>query len=279
MQGSHKGDQVEGLYELKQYLKKFGYLNIQNLESTSAEKDDRFDDLLEAAIKTYQLNYHLKATGALDSSTVSTMMLPRCGVSDIMIDGTSRMRAGQKKMNHPRKSMHAVSHYQFFSGSPKWPLDKANLTYIFNGNTSSNATSAIARAFDKWANSTHFTFTQIFLDNSTTSPNVTADIRIGFYSKDHGDGYPFDGPYGVLAHASAPTSGSFHLDADEPWSIGPVADHIDLETVALHEIGHLLGLEHSSVAEAIMFPSVSDGVAKELHGDDVEGIKDLYNKP
>lgn len=281
LQGYQKGDKVAGLHELKQYLNNFGYLNYNHenqLESNSDEKDDHFDDILESAIKTYQLNYHLKPTGVLDSQTVSTMMLPRCGVSDIMINGATRMRAGQKKMHHHQKSMHAVSHYQFFTGSPKWPLDKANLTYVFNTNsTSLNTTRAISRAFDKWAASTHFTFTQI-QDNSSTSSNVTADIRIGFYSRDHGDGYPFDGPYGVLAHASPPTRGSFHLDAEEPWSIGPVPDHIDLETVALHEIGHLLGLEHSSVIDAIMYPSVSDGMAKELHGDDVQGIKDLYNK-
>ncbi|KAK1374310.1 Metalloendoproteinase [Heracleum sosnowskyi] len=284
LKGYHKGDKVEGIHELKQYLNQFGYLNynhdhskVQNVQTNSDEKDDHFDDILESAIKTYQLNYHLKPTGVLDPKTISTMMLPRCGVSDIMINGATRMRAGQKKMHHHPKSMHAVSHYQFFSGSPKWPLDKSNLTYIFSANTSANATRAIARAFDKWAASTHFTFTEI-QDNSSTSSNVTADIRIGFYSRDHGDGYPFDGPYGVLAHASAPTSGSFHLDADEPWSIGPVPDHIDLETVALHEIGHLLGLQHSSVTDAIMYPSVSDGMAKELHGDDVQGIKDLYSK-
>lgn len=284
LQGYHKGDKVEGLHELKQYLNKFGYLNynndhskVQNLQSNSDEKDDHFDESLESAIKTYQLNYHLKPTGVLDSKTVSTMMLPRCGVSDIMINGATRMRAGQKMMHHHKKSIHAVSHYQFFSGSPKWPLDRSNLTYRFNTNTSANAMRTISRAFDKWAASTHFTFTEI-QDNSSTLSNVTADIRIGFYSRDHGDGYPFDGPYGVLAHASPPTSGSFHLDADEAWSIGPVPDHIDLETVALHEIGHLLGLQHSSVIDAIMYPSVSDGMAKELHGDDVQGIKDLYNK-
>ncbi|KAL8114671.1 metalloendoproteinase 3-MMP-like [Apium graveolens] len=280
LQGYQKGDKVAGLHELKQYLNNFGYLNYnqENLESNSDQKDDHFDDILESAIKTYQLNYHLKPTGVLDSKTVSTMMLPRCGVSDIMINGATRMRAGQKKMHHHQKFMHAVSHYQFFTGSPKWPLDKTNLTYIFNTNrTSTNTTRAISRAFDKWAASTHFTFTQI-QENSWISSNITADIRIGFYSRDHGDGYPFDGPYGVLAHASAPTSGSFHLDSDEAWSIGPVPDHIDLETVALHEIGHLLGLQHSSVIDAIMYPSVSDGMAKELHGDDVQGIKDLYNK-
>lgn len=283
LQGSKKGDKIDGLHQLKQYLTKFGYLNHQinsQVQTYEVDKNDNdFDDVLESAIKTYQLNYHLKATGTLDTQTISKMIMPRCGVSDI-INGHSRMRAHSKiterKNQSPRlahKSIHQVSHYALYPGLPKWPADKTNLTYKFETATPENATRTIGRAFDLWAATTPFTFTNIEHNSSTV-----ADIRIGFYSRDHGDGYPFDGPYGVLAHASPPTSGSFHLDADEHWCIGPlVAGCMDLGSVALHEIGHLLGLEHSSVKDAIMYPSISDGMAKDLHGDDIQGINALYS--
>ncbi|KAL2505102.1 Matrixin family protein [Abeliophyllum distichum] len=68
-----------------------------------------------------------------------------------------------------------------------------------------------------------------------------------------------------------------NLVIDESWSVGPVPGAYDLETVALHEIGHLLGLGHSSVQDAIMFPGIPPGVSKNLHADDIEGIKALYN--
>lgn len=280
LQGSRKGDTQQGINQLKQYLSKFGYINsdnihnpkVQTLESDDSNNDHHiFDDTLESAIKTYQLNYHLKATGILDAKTVASMMLPRCGVSDV-INGHSRMRAARKRTHHHHHH-HTVSHYKFFSGSPKWPADKTTLTYTFEENTPADAATTISRAFDKWASATHFRFTRI---ENNASPSCTADITIGFHSRDHGDGFPFDGPYGVLGHASPPTKGSLHLDEDEPWSIGPMAGHIDMETVALHEIGHLLGLEHSSVEGAVMYPSVSDGMTKDLHGDDVQGIKELY---
>lgn len=52
---------------------------------------------------------------------------------------------------------------------------------------------------------------------------------------------------------------------------------VDLESVAVHEIGHLLGLGHSSSAEAVMYPSLRTKTRKvELMRDDVEGIQGLY---
>ncbi|KAI9185277.1 hypothetical protein LWI28_005807 [Acer negundo] len=49
---------------------------------------------------------------------------------------------------------------------------------------------------------------------------------------DHGDGFPFDGPGRVLAHAFAPTDGRLHYDADEQCA-APGSNSFDLETVAL----------------------------------------------
>ncbi|KAM1239373.1 hypothetical protein ACFX2J_044820 [Malus domestica] len=192
LKGCHKGDKVQGIQDLKKYLEKFGYLNGHS------DSDD-FDDILESAIKTYQVNYQLKATGTLDAKT----------------------------KRHPHHhgghgSPHTVAHYSFFTGNPKWP--------------SSN-----------------------------------------FGKGDHGDGNPFDGRGGILAHAFPPTNGRFHYDADEAWAVGAVADAYDLETVALHEIGHLLGLQHSYVEGAVMSPGVRSGFTQSLHADDIQGIKALYN--
>ncbi|KAH7568515.1 hypothetical protein JRO89_XS06G0009200 [Xanthoceras sorbifolium] len=78
LQGYKKGDKVEGIKDLKKYLERFGYLN------PNPSFDDQFDDILESAIKTYQLNFNLNTTGTLDPQTVSTMMMPRCGMPDII---------------------------------------------------------------------------------------------------------------------------------------------------------------------------------------------------
>lgn len=80
LKGSHKGDHIEGIHDLKLYLEKFGYLSYgQDRNHTHDADDDDFDDVLESAVKDYQHYYHLRATGTLDGKTVSKMMTPRCG--------------------------------------------------------------------------------------------------------------------------------------------------------------------------------------------------------
>ncbi|TXG66597.1 hypothetical protein EZV62_007872 [Acer yangbiense] len=248
VQGCHKGDKVEGILQLKKYLQQFGYLDYKN--RTHANDDD-FDELLESAVKTYQLNFHVKPTGVLDRKTLSKMAMPRCGVADI-VNGTNLMRSHH---HHHGSGFHAVAHYSFFSG-----------------NTRSDAMEPVARAFQTWQANTHFSFSRV-------EDSGNAHITIGFESGDHGDRFPFDGPSPsgpTIAHAFAPTDGRFHYDAEEKWAVGAVPGSIDMETVALHEIGHLLGLDHSEVEGAIMWPVLPTGSTKGLHTDDIDGIRALY---
>lgn len=274
LQGCHKGDRTKGVRELKHYLEKFGYLNYNQSSDRIHADDDDFDDALESAVKTYQLNYHLNVSGNLDLQTVSKMMMPRCGVADI-INGTTRMGSGKKGRNlRGLGSFHPVSRYTFMNGNPRWPASKYRLTYGFAPGTLTAAKDAVSRAFTSWASISRFTFSYI-------EDYEIADIEIGFERGDHGDGTinSFDGPGGTIAHAFRPTIGLFHYDADERWAVGPAAgsQDIDLETVALHEIGHLLGLGHSDVEGAIMFSSIAPGTTKGLHEDDIQGIRALYN--
>ncbi|KAI4341379.1 hypothetical protein MLD38_026109 [Melastoma candidum] len=269
LKGCHKGNKTQGIRDLKLYLEHFGYLNYNASGDLTHADDDDFDSLLESAVKTYQHNYHLKPTGTLDAKTVSAMSRPRCGVADI-VNGTNWMGKGDHSHGRGLRSFHSVSHYSFFDGRPRWPASKSHLTYAFFPNTPQQAMEPVARAFATWSGNTHFRFSRV-------SSTASSDIKIGFGRLEHGDRYPFDGRGGTIAHAFAPTRGLFHYDADEEWSVGSVPGRFDLETVALHEIGHLLGLGHSSVQGAIMFPSISPGTTKGLHGDDVQGIKALYN--
>ena len=67
------------------------------------------------------------------------------------------------------------------------------------------------------------------------------DIR--FEGGDHGDGNPFDGPGGVLAHAFFPGTGKdgkAHFDDSEDWSV-TFGEGTQILNTLTHEIGHNLG--------------------------------------
>ncbi|XP_075482891.1 metalloendoproteinase 2-MMP-like [Primulina tabacum] len=268
--GCGHGMKVDGLAKLKKYFQYFGYLN-----SSYADFSDEFDDPFESAVKIYQLNFNLDTTGVIDAPTLKYIVQPRCGNPD-MVNGTSTMRFGKPPSTN--STIHTIAHYSFFPNRPRWPASKSELTYAFSpeNQVPPNVQSLFTRAFDRWSEVTTLSFTQI-------TSFRQADIKIGFFSGDHGDGEPFDGVLGTLAHAFAPTVGRLHLDNDENWVIdgdfinaAPLSA-VDLESVAVHEIGHLLGLGHSSVEEAIMYPSIPSGVRKvELANDDITGIQELY---
>ncbi|VVB12068.1 unnamed protein product [Arabis nemorensis] len=267
--GCHVGEKIDGLSKLKQYFHRFGYITT----TTAGDNfTDDFDDVLQSAINTYQKNFNLKVTGNLDASTLRQIVKPRCGNPD-MIDGTSEMNAGKK--------LRTTERYSFFPGKPRWPSRKRDLTYAFvpQNNLTDEVKRVFARAFTRWSEVTPLNFTR-------SESILRADIVIGFFAGEHGDGEPFDGAMGTLAHASSPPTGMFHLDGDEDWLISegeisrgilPVTSVVDLESVAVHEIGHLLGLGHSSVENAIMYPAIAGGDRKvELAKDDIEGIQHLY---
>ncbi|ESW25674.1 hypothetical protein PHAVU_003G055800 [Phaseolus vulgaris] len=273
--GCHRGENYDGLANLKSYFERFGYFP----HAPPSNFSDEFDDALESAIKTYQKNFNLNVTGVLDDATLQQIVLPRCGVADI-INGTTTMNAGKQNetASFSKPRFHTVAHFALFPGNPRWPEGTEELTYAFNpGNDLSNTVKGVfASAFARWAEVTSLTFRE-------TASYFNADIRIGFFSGDHGDGEPFDGSLGTLAHAFSPTNGRFHLDADEDWVVSgdvtqsALSSAVDLESVAVHEIGHLLGLGHSSVEEAVMFPTISSRRKKVvLAQDDIEGIQFLY---
>ncbi len=67
---------------------------------------------------------------------------------------------------------------------------------------------------------------------------------------------------------------------DFHWSVAGKTDQstTDVEQVLIHELGHLLGLAHSSVISASLYPYVAREVSHNLSLDDRSGVRFLYGQ-
>ncbi|MEK7866158.1 MAG: proprotein convertase P-domain-containing protein [Planctomycetota bacterium] len=65
---------------------------------------------------------------------------------------------------------------------------------------------------------------------------------------------------------------------NQNWSTAGESWKMDVESVAAHEAGHALGLDHTNIYEATLYPSTGAGelFRRSLHADDMAGAQALY---
>jgi hypothetical protein len=232
------------------YLKRFGYLAEDTVLDSSMGR---------AAVRAAQAMALLPESGNIDDATLAAFARPRCGVSDGI--GLVARRARNDFVVLGTVWNHAIITYRINNFSPDLP--------------SARQRAVIADAWQRWASIVPLVFREV-----TSTP----DVEIRFARGDHGDtadgGAPFDGVGNVLAHAFGPPppdthgiAGDVHFDDDETWQEG-FTGGIDLLTVAVHEFGHCLGLNHTSVPGSTMNPFYP--VPTVPAADDRVGIRSVY---
>lgn len=248
------GEAPESFDLVQDYLRRFGYLT-EKPEAEEAAVAGTLDVDTSTALAEYQAFHGLPATGIFDAATREMMTRSRCLLPDPQLVGPT------------------------FSTTCAW--NRTAFTYAFDAGTNDIAgddeRQAVRNAFITWSAAAPVAFREV-------ATNQSPDVLIRWGNAACGDANMAGG---VLAHADYPPGCGFygnalprplHFDDQEhAWVIGPVASSYDVETVALHEIGHILGLQHSSVSGAVMFPSISASTTiRALTNDDIEGIRKLY---
>ncbi|XP_023971085.2 interstitial collagenase isoform X1 [Physeter macrocephalus] len=234
--------QEQDVETVQEYLE--NYYNLKS-DGKQVERQRNSDPVVEK-LKQMQKFFGLKVTGKPDAATLSVMKQPRCGVPDMV-------------------------QFVLTQGNPRW--EDTHLTYRIENYTPdlsrADVDHAIEKAFQLWSNISPLTFTKV--------SEGQADIMISFVRGDHHDNSPFDGPGGNLAHAFQPgpgIRGDVHFDEDERWT-NNFRDY-NLYRVAAHELGHSLGLSHSTDIGALMYPNYIFSGDVQLSQDDINGIQAIY---
>jgi hypothetical protein len=131
--------------------------------------------------------------------------------------------------------------------------------------------SEIQRAMKQWSNVANVRFQQV------SNPGETYTVAIEFGTAVNGDPNPFTS-LSTLAHTyypappnPEPIAGDMHFNPAETWHVGSTTD---VYTVALHELGHSLGLGHTDNPSDVMYPYYHFGTP--LSANDIAGVQSLY---
>lgn len=178
----------------------------------------------------------------------------------------------------------------FFQASP------ASIRYFVSdqgvpGVSSAQFQAALARASQTWQDLP--TAGIVFQPAGLTSAQPGAldgQNTIGFLNEPDEDAlaitlFLFDGMTGNLVESDIFFNSSYE------WSVADSGerDKFDVESTALHELGHMLGLNHSGLgevsggglaaAESVMFPFAFDPgtiAERQLRADDIAGVSSIY---
>merc|ERR1712129_134850 len=250
---------------VQRFLQRFGYYDDDR------KVDGDYGPITAQGVKDYQLAAGLKVDGVTGPKTKASIVNSRrCSNKDPFANNKSKDLDTKTEPFVKRE----ISY--FIEVNPGY-LDRERVEEV------------IAAAFGQWESNCALKF--VFLDESI-SEKESADIVLSWTKGSAGDDrLGFDGAGGILGHGG---DGFVEFDIAERWVYGETDDEqkelsvlsdpntwyrgkptVSLFYVALHEIGHALGLDHSMSLEDVMGPFYTPELRK-FSGRDIERIQALY---
>ncbi len=164
-----------------------------------------------------------------------------------------------------------------------------------NGVTAPQLQQSVARAFATWAAVPNVALSSQFVGFTGLDPlsGDNANV-IGFSSRPDLDRVLGSTSFTVDTVTGEVLESDIFLNSTFPWSVADAgeAGRQDVQSIVLHEIGHMHGLGHSMLgetelipggrrvlgSEAVMFPIAfpSGSLNRTLRADDIAGISDIY---
>jgi hypothetical protein len=205
----------------------------------------------------------------------------RPGIGLACLVGVAALTSGHLRLINPANSL------PLFWSSP------TSISIVINSAGSPDITdgsheTALRMAIEAWNEDTLTNATLV----ENTNPLVQArtdwaadDIHMILFDETNSSGY-FPGASGIVAVTPVFFYSSGLIDdadiiyngKDFQFTTSGQAGRMDVQDVGTHELGHLLGLDHSGWAGASMYPYVDPTVIlhRSLSADDITGMRDAY---
>ena len=184
--------------------------------------------------------------------------------------------------------MTETSHGYVLSGK-KWPGPSTSFYVHVTGGPSGDWDTPFTDAMAKWTNNTIFKYSVAGTTawDPCSNPNSGAKNGTKFSDTVCGDAWGsttlaiarrWFNSNKILTQAGVLFNTKYTWAVyDDPWGSGSFAGKADFQRVAVHELGHCLGLDHEDDVPAIMATAVSTGTAIiDPQPDDINGVQAIY---